>query len=400
MVYVCEICRVLSRSTSSAVNVPVKLERIQKLSVNESADDVNMGNNFYLASDGNWRAKNTEAGSLLQFNDGTFRFFTAPSTTADTNISWSEKVRIDNAGNVGINDTSPAYPLEVQGTVRCVGTNNLPALIVDGNSSNEGDIVVADGQILAIGHHGLTGATGQFTERLRVDTNGNLLVAHTSTHSPITNGGSGVSAMANGQLFCGSTATPLYVNREDSDGDLVVFRKDGTAVGSIAYTGNMEFGASGYAISLRPNDGANNSTNTVWSQASIKPWNNDYYDLGNGSYRWDDVYATNGTINTSDENEKQDIEALSDAEKRVATTVKGLIKKFRWKNKVTEKGDDARIHVGVVAQDLKAAFEAEGLDAGRYAMFISTTWTDDDGKEQTRMGVRYNELLAFIIGAM
>jgi len=30
-------------------------------------------------------------------------------------------------------------------------------------------------------------------------------------------------------------------------------------------------------------------------------------------------------------------------------------------------------------------------------MFISSTWEDDDGVEQTRLGVRYNELLSFII---
>jgi hypothetical protein len=42
----------------------------------------------------------------------------------------------------------------------------------------------------------------------------------------------------------------------------------------------------------------------------------------------------------------------------------------------------------------------EGLDAGDYAMFISDTWTDDDGVEQTRLGVRYSELLAFIIAAI
>ena len=43
----------------------------------------------------------------------------------------------------------------------------------------------------------------------------------------------------------------------------------------------------------------------------------------------------------------------------------------------------------------------EGLDAGDYAMFISSTWTDEEtGEERTRMGVRYSELLAFIIAAI
>jgi len=123
-------------------------------------------------------------------------------------------------------------------------------------------------------------------------------------------------------------------------------------------------------------------------------------DLGSSSARFDDIYATNATIQTSDRNEKQDIAELSAAETRVAVACKGLLRKFRWKSSVEEKGDAARTHFGIIAQDLQAAFEAEGLDAGNYAMFISTTWTNEDGEEQTRLGVRYSELLAFIIGGI
>jgi hypothetical protein len=65
-----------------------------------------------------------------------------------------------------------------------------------------------------------------------------------------------------------------------------------------------------------------------------------------------------------------------------------------------EKGDEARTHFGIIAQDLQDAFTAEGLDASNYAMFISSTWTDDDGEEQTRLGIRYSQLLAFIISAI
>ena len=64
---------------------------------------------------------------------------------------------------------------------------------------------------------------------------------------------------------------------------------------------------------------------------------------------------------------------------------------------MTAKGSDARIHFGIVAQDLQTAFAAEGLDAADYAMFCSDTYTDSNGDSQTRLGVRYSELLAFII---
>jgi|TARA_R100000479_G_scaffold9328_1_gene3853 hypothetical protein len=137
-------------------------------------------------------------------------------------------------------------------------------------------------------------------------------------------------------------------------------------------------------------------------------------DLGKTGSRWDDVWS-NGTFNGSDQNIKQDIEELNEAEKRVAVKCKGLIKKYRLKDAVAEKGANARIHVGIIAQELQAAFESEGLDAFRYSMIGRDTWwegTDSEGNrevkyeategytEVTQMSVRYNELLAFIIAAM
>jgi hypothetical protein len=247
-----------------------------------------------------------------------------------------------------------------------------------------------------------------------------------------------------------SQGTVAYFNRQSTDGDIVQFRKNGSTVGSIGVGGSSaqpiigsgNTGSGGTASGLRF-DRANNS---------IQPWNvvtnasaDNIIDLGFSSIRFDDIYATNGTIQTSDRNDKQDIRDLTEAEQRVAVACKGLLKAWRWKSAVEEKGDDARIHCGIIAQDLQAAFAAEGLDAGRYAMFMSNTWwehdvevpaveavaevLDEDGNvvteaveavdaytrtdtydtqeeapegatERTRLGVRYSELLAFIIGAL
>lgn len=139
---------------------------------------------------------------------------------------------------------------------------------------------------------------------------------------------------------------------------------------------------------------------------------------GFSSNRWTVVYATTGTINTSDINDKQDIEELSAAEKRVAARIKPLIKKFRFKDAVAKKGNAARIHVGVIAQEVQAAFTAEGLDANRYGLFCEDTWYEVNGQttnadktqqydantpgavKVTRLGVRYEELLAFVIASL
>ena len=73
-----------------------------------------------------------------------------------------------------------------------------------------------------------------------------------------------------------------------------------------------------------------------------------------------------------------------------------MFKTFKWKDKVVAKGDAARTHTGVVAQQVQKAMSDAGLDATKYAFWCSNTWTNDDGNDQTRMGVRYPELLAFI----
>jgi len=154
------------------------------------------------------------------------------------------------------------------------------------------------------------------------------------------------------------------------------------------------------------------------SHADTGALNDDACHLGSPTSRWDIGYFAGGTTTTSDGTEKQDIEELTDAEERVAIAAKGLLRKYRWKRAVGEKGDNARIHFGIIAQDLKSAFIAEGLDAHRYGMFMSDTWYDigdgvaypslDDipedqragATEKTRLGIRYEQLLAFIISAL
>jgi len=229
------------------------------------------------------------------------------------------------------------------------------------------------------------------TEYARFDSN-NLLVGKTSADN--TTQGIRLLGSAGFASFVRAGAEPIVVNRLTDDGDLIEIRKDGATVGSIganssaAYFVGTAHGLIMHTGDVRPctNTGANDDNSL---------------DLGASFARFADIYATNGTIQTSDRNEKQDIAELTDVEQRVAVAAKGLLRKFRWKDAVAEKGDEARTHFGIIAQDLQAAFAAEGLDAGDYAMFISSTWTDEEtGEERTRMGVRYSELLAFIIAAI
>jgi hypothetical protein len=129
--------------------------------------------------------------------------------------------------------------------------------------------------------------------------------------------------------------------------------------------------------------------------------------LGTASFRWSQVFAATGTINTSDARTKQQIRTLTDAERAVAVRLKGLLRAFKFNDSVAEKGDAARIHFGVIAQDVKSAFEAEGLVAEDYSMLCHDIWPDRFDEKGAlveaaadRYGIRYEELLAFIISAL
>jgi hypothetical protein len=144
-------------------------------------------------------------------------------------------------------------------------------------------------------------------------------------------------------------------------------------------------------------------TALIDTTGALKPGADNTYSLGTSANRWSVVYAATGAINTSDEREKQDIKDLSDAERQVAVAVKGLIKSFRFKNAVEQKGEKARIHFGVMAQQVAEAFKDAGLDPENYAMFCYDEWEDDEIAGVTagnRYGIRYDELLAFVISAL
>lgn len=124
--------------------------------------------------------------------------------------------------------------------------------------------------------------------------------------------------------------------------------------------------------------------------------NNYNLNLGASGVPFKDIFSADGTVSTSDRTKKQDIQDLSEAERQVATTCKGLIKKYKWRSAVESKGSDARWHFGIMAQELEQAFSDHGLDAGDYGVFIKED-VETDGVVETHYAVRYNELLAFII---
>ena len=418
-------------------------------------------------------------------DDGTDNFVIG-TTNVDTDL-----VNINKSGNVGIgvvpnsswHSTLTALQLGGNGSLSAqsaVGASKQ--IYLSQNVFSDGDhkyistdqasnYYQGDGKhVFQVAASGSANAVVSWNTAMTIDSSGNLLVGTTdnnvSDNSGTSNGGINIgTAGVKGVISSAAAQTVVYLNRLGNNGDIAVFRKDGATVGSIGSSANGFFISSPFG----------NDSGVLFGDRVVHPCTtaggnrDDSINLGLAASRWDTIFAKAGSINTSDRNEKQDIEELSDAEQRVAVAAKGLLRKFRWKSAVAEKGDDARTHFGIIAQDLQDAFTAEGLDAARYGMWCSDTWWetqtdveaveavegvefvqaveasdavyDEDGElvseaveavegveaveavtakdaytrtdtfntladapedatERTRLGVRYSELLAFIISAI
>jgi hypothetical protein len=208
--------------------------------------------------------------------------------------------------------------------------------------------------------------------------------------------------------FSGNSGAGWRVGNNDGTIGLMDFKKIGAQ--------DFAFSAGGAVIDqvIRfLNDSSGNVLNSRFG-GFVAPNVDDDYSCGTADLRWTVVYATTPTINTSDANTKQQVRNLTETEKVVANKCKSLIRAFKFNDAVAKKGDGARIHFGVIAQDIKAAFQSEGLDANNYGLFCYDEWNEEPeivDKETgaiiqhyrpagSRYGIRYEELLAFIIAAM
>ena len=237
----------------------------------------------------------------------------------------TSNMAIDSSGNVGIGTTSPSQLLDL--TQSSSGSIVTPLILRNPNSAVSGTGTKIYFSCVANNDRGsyIESASGasnatylsfgtntvgsDATERMRIDSSGNLLVGTTQTPATLittsTTSHAGVG-IADGYLsiardLTGSAGSGgvAFFNRLATDGPIADFRKDGTTVGKMATTASgFGFVADSPFIERRLfNTGIRLGNQTVNPAGTDGAYRDDGIDLGFSSVRWKNLYLSGGIIN-------------------------------------------------------------------------------------------------------
>ena len=211
--------------------------------------------------------------------------------TVDTDTLY-----VDSTNNrVGIGETSPDAALHVNsGTVNTVAkfhsTDSTASIYLTDGSTTGGDAgvqgLLATGDNLEVrGLNSVILATGT-TDRLTIDSSGNLLVGKTASDFntqgfEINSGGQLRNSRASGSV--------AFLNRKTDDGSIVDFGKDGTVVGTIGSEGG---GGTFYIGSGDVSLAFNATSDIIFPRGTNAANRTDAISLGNANNRFKDLHLS------------------------------------------------------------------------------------------------------------
>jgi hypothetical protein len=257
-------------------------------------------------------------------------------------------------GNVGVGTSSPAYTMDINGTLR----SNVYLLGAD------------------ISLEPISGNQSALTTWWGLQLVGNKQSSVSYTPTAIgTNSAYGV-IIPNQQA--GSVALMLQ-GASGQSGNLTQWQNSsGTILDVINSSGSVGIGVTSPSTKLQV-------------AGEISPSATNTYSLGDASLLFTAVYATNGTIQTSDARKKKDI-ADSDLGLDFVNSLRPV--SYHWKS-----GPDSDLHYGLIAQETEKAIVEAKSKIGKQTSRGDQTIISHDQKTDN-YGLKYTELIGPVIKAI
>jgi hypothetical protein len=166
----------------------------------------------------------TSTGNTFSIGVNSNSFEIADSQHLGTNTRLS----IDYQGNMGIGTSTPTEILTLDDT--------HPKLALRDAGTERAFLQVDSSDNFVINNKSISNMIFETsdTERMRLDSSGRFMVGTTNIIPGVSNTDAGVSLSASLGVFASrANEAPINLSRNSSDGDIALFRKDGSTVGSI-----------------------------------------------------------------------------------------------------------------------------------------------------------------------
>ncbi len=267
------------------------------------------------------------------------------------------RMTVTSAGDVGIGTTTPDTKLHVEGNENNGSaaslkiTSGAQNMLIDGNEID----ALADGLFLNNNSAGKV---------ILANGGGNVGIGTSTPNRPLEVSNSGTS----------------YVRVSDaSGGSDVGFELFRTGIGF----NDWRIANSGGDIDFRfsTDDLATSTVEYQMTSAGFLPGTTNTNSLGSSSFRWTAVHATNGTIQTSDRREKENIKSLNYGLKDI---LRLSPVRYTWKT-----GEDKGQKVGLIAQEVATVVPE-----------VVTGLKSDGTVGEGRLGMNYAELVPVLINAI
>ena len=167
-----------------------------------ATSDANLVFNAYFNTSNNWIYKTTAEAGRYQQSGANHIWYTAPSGTAGNTATFSERMRLDTSGNLGLGVTPSGWPagrpaIEIGGTTTgnlAFNGNNTNGYQIWNNSYYNGSVSIykyngyatnfgagGNGSFFwSLAPSGTAGGTVTFTQAMTLDASGNLGIGTTS----------------------------------------------------------------------------------------------------------------------------------------------------------------------------------------------------------------------------